>query len=243
MRIQDVAERALVSIGTASRVMNNHPNVEAALRLRVLDAAKMLGYVHRARPAGAEPPGASEGAPGPERKLDHIAFCCRSGVSPRVAPEFNPYFSLVLQGAEAECRRQGLHLSYRIIEDDVSELPRANEMLNRSQADALLLLNFIDHELVRGLVQTGLPAVLVDHYFPDLALDAVMNDSYQGAFQAVQYLVAQGHRRIAFIDGLNHSTIERRYDGYRRALSRAGLPFDPAWVLPGNLRAEGGQMA
>ncbi len=243
VRIRDIADRALVSIGTVSRVMNNHPNVEVDLRMRVLDVAKELGYVHRPRQTDRFL-NLEQDTPRPVRPvLDHIAFCCRAGVSPFVSAEVNPYFSLVLQGAEAECRQQGLHLSYRIIEDDVAELEHAKKLLTRSRAEALLLLNFIDHELVRGLLETGLPAVLVEHYFPDLALDSVMNDSYQGAFQAVQYLIDCGHRRIAFVDGLNHCTIERRSDAYRRALGKAGITVDPAWVLPGNLLVAGGVQA
>jgi LacI family transcriptional regulator len=242
VRIQDVANQAAVSIGTVSRVMNNHPNVEAELRLRVLDAANNLGYIHRPRQTDRFRPHAEESAPPPPATppLNHIVFCCRSGVAPQVAPELNPYFSLVLQGVEAECRRLGVQLSYRIVEDDVRELPKAHDMIGRSGAEGMLLLNFIDHELVYGMLQTGLPGVLVEHYFPDLPLDSVMNDSYQGGFQAVEYLIQQGHRRIAFVDGLHHCTVERRYDAYRRALSKAGLAFDPAWVLPGNLLVDGG---
>ena len=241
VRIRDVADRALVSIGTVSRVMNHHPRVEVDLRLRVLEAAKELGYVHRPRQVYSDP-GDAVGATA-VRKLNHIAFCCRAGVSPRVAPEFNPYFSLVLQGAEAECRQQELQLTYRIIEDDPHELQGAGELFTRSRAEALVLLNFTNHALVDGLLDIGLPTVLVDHNFADLSLDTVMNDSYGGAFTAVRYLIGQGHRQIAFVDGLPHATIERRYDGYSRALAQAGIVADPAWVLPGNLRLDGGQRA
>lgn len=240
VRIRDIADHALVSIGTVSRVMNNHPNVEADLRRRVLTAARELGYVHRPWQSTRFAEIRKEEAHSPRPALDHITFCCRAGVSPLVSTEMNPYFSLVLQGAEAECRQQGLQLSYRIIEDEVAELDRARELLGRAGTEALLLLNFIDHALVRGLLETGLPAVLVEHYFADLAVDSVMNDSYQGTFQAMQYLIDQGHRRIAFVDGLNHYTIQRRYDAYQRALSQAGIPADPAWVVPGDLLVAGG---
>jgi LacI family transcriptional regulator len=242
VRIRDVADRALVSIGTVSRVINNHPSVETELRMRVLSAVKELGYVHRPRLQESAPD--SGHAPvAPARKLDHIAFCCRSDVSPRMDPAFNPYFSLVLQGAEAECRRLGIQLTYRIIEDEMHELPGATDLLSRSRAEALLLLNFTNRALVQGLIDLGLPAVLVDHSFADLALDTVLNDSYGGALLAVNYLLGQGHRRIAFVDGLPHATIERRYDGYHRALTQSGITPDPTWILPGNLRLDGGQRA
>jgi DNA-binding LacI/PurR family transcriptional regulator len=200
-----------------------------------------LGYVHRQRQSLAEAEGMSENG---QRGIQHITFCFRPNISPLIAPELgNHYFPLVLRGAEAECRRLHLNLSYRLIEDDVNDLSRAREILNRSQSEALLLVNFIDHELVNGLLKMGLPAVLVDHYFPDLPLDAVLNDSYNGAFVAVKYFIEQGHRRIAFVDGLPHYTIQRRFDAYRRALESAGIVFDPALVLGGDLMPEGGVAA
>src|SRR5437764_10515111 len=137
-KIRDVASKALVSIGTVSRVLNNHPNVEPDLRMRVLEAVNELGYVHRPRQTyrfimDEDVPLKSE--------ISHIAFCCRrelvtTGIS-------NPYFSLVLQGVEAECRKHNLHLIYNIAEDHADELPRAKQMLRASGAEAVLLVNFI----------------------------------------------------------------------------------------------------
>ena len=234
--MREVANRALVSIGTVSRVLNNYPNVEASLRLRVLEAVNELGYVHRTRRVDG---GASEDSR--EVNIKHITFCYRNDISPHLSQGIgNTYFPLVLHGAEAECRQQNLHLHYRIIEDDEDELPLALEALTKSKAEAMILVNFVNHTLVGGLLELGLPAVLIDHYFPDLPLDAVMNDSYHGAYQLVQYLLRCGHRKIAFVNGLPHYTIERRYDAYRRALEAANIEFEPEWLLPGNLQVEGG---
>jgi LacI family transcriptional regulator len=254
--ITDVANRAEVSLGTASRALNNHPKVEIKLRQRVLNAAKELGYVHRSRPASGtlleamnpgvltEPVKSGKiNLLNPEKKIRHLAFCCRTGIAPDNSPDDNNYFSLVLHGAEAECRKRNLQLTYRLIEDDVKELEHARVMLNDSEVDALILVNFIDHELVRGLLELEKPTVLVDHFFPDLPLDVVMNDSYEGALQAVQYLLANGHRRIAFVNGLPHHTIQRRLDAYLRAQEIAGLAINPNWILPGDLTVRGGQLA
>ncbi len=113
-------------------------------------------------------------------------------------------------------------------------------MLLESHADALLLINFIDHRLVAGLTDIGLPAVLVDHLFPDLPLDTVSNDNYSGGISAVRHLIKKGRRRIGFLNGLPHITVQQRFEGYRRSLEEAGIMFDPAYVVPGNLTLDGG---
>ena len=258
VNVSDVAKRAAVSPGTVSRVLNNNPNVEINLRLRVMEAVNQLGYVYRQRKTAqsAEAAEATE-----EVSLDtniisngkhskhkpsirEVTFCFRAGISPQYTPDVgNTYFPLVLQGAEMECRSNGLHLRYRIIEDSADELLVARAALLASKAEALLLVNFVDRTLVSGLLELNLPAVLVDHYFPDLPLDAVSSDSFYGALQVVQHLIARGHRRIAFVNGLPHYTVIRRFDGYREALAQAGIAYNPTYLLPGDLDLEAGVRA
>ncbi|HEX2911526.1 MAG TPA: LacI family DNA-binding transcriptional regulator [Chloroflexia bacterium] len=242
--VTQVASKAAVSLATASRVLNNHPKVEPNLRQRVLKAAEELGYVRRPSPPNwelVEP--VKDLSATSERKLTHVAFCCRVGTSPQSPSDVNSYFSLVLQGAEAECRRRNLQLSYWIIEDSPDELIRIKELLNESQAGALLLINFTNRQLVQGLIEAGKPAVLIDQFFPDLPLDVVVNDSYQGSLEAMEYLVNKGHRRIAFVSGRNHYTVQRRYQAYRFALLEANIEFQPEWLIAGDLSVGGGEKA
>ena len=242
--ITAVANQASVSLATASRVLNNHPKVEPNLRQRVLKAAKELGYVGRpSQPSLSLVEPLKELPTKSERKLTHVAFCCRIGTSPQSPADVNSYFSLVLQGAEAECRQRNLQLSYWIMEDNPNELTRIKELLNESQAGALLLINFTNHELVQGLIELGKPAVLIDQFFPDLPLDVVVNDSYQGGLQAMQYLLNKGHQQIAFVNGRNHYTVQRRFQAYRYALLEANIEFNPSWLIPGDLSVQGGERA
>jgi LacI family transcriptional regulator len=242
--IRDVADRALVSIGTVSRVLNNHPNVETSLRLRVLNAVNELGYVHRQRQTDRFTGDNFQLLKLDKNKIKHVTFCYRASISAHATPLLgNTYFSLVLHGAEVECRQRNVNLRYRLIEDSAAALPSALEALLESKTEALVLVSFLDHTLVKGLLESGLPVVLVDHYFSDLPLDAIINDSYHGAYHLMQYLMEQGHRRIAFVNGLPHYTIQRRFDAYRRALEDSGIPFNPAWVLQGDLQVEGGNNA
>lgn len=239
--IRDVANRALVSIGTASRVFNNYPNVEADLRIRVLKAANELGYVHRQRNGALFRLDDNDDDNG--HTITHIAFCCRAGIGSATAPLDNPYFSLVLHGVEAECRRQKLHLLYYVLEDDPRELTRARSTLSKSGAEAILLVNFTNEELVSDILKLDIPTVLIDHYFHELPLDVVMNENFAGTVRAVQHLIQAGHRRIGFLDGSPHYTIERRREGYRAALEKAGIGYDPDLVVEGDLSFESGLQA
>ncbi len=257
--LKEVADLALVSLGTASRVLNNHPKVHPDLRLRVLNAATELGYPLEKGRANyglnapefnsnnispfAKSTGDNLGLEtvvGQSQDITHVAFCCRPVISALMDESYNPYFSKILHGVEAECRQQNLHLIYRIIIDDPAALETGRQKLKESGAEALLLINFISEELVRGLLELNLPAVLVDHYFPELPLDIISHENYHSACRAVRYIIEKGHRRIGFINGLPHYTIMNRYDGYRRALEEAGIPFTSNYVISGEMSIESG---
>src|SRR4051812_14903314 len=136
--LKEVADQALVSLGTASRVLNNHPNVHPDLRLRVFNAAVNLGYPLEkgradyviksqtiisnnndlsAKRTGENLDHAAVAEQRPE--ITHIAFCCPSTISLSIV---GSYYSKLLHGVEAECRRQNLHLTYRLIVEDLSTL-------------------------------------------------------------------------------------------------------------------------
>ncbi len=69
-------------------------------------------------------------------------------------------------------------------------------------------------------------------------------DNEAAAYQATQYLISQGHKRIAHIAGrLAQPDSEARLQGYRRALADAGLEADPRLVAVGDFTEAGGVMA
>jgi DNA-binding LacI/PurR family transcriptional regulator len=82
---------------------------------------------------------------------------------------------------------------------------------------------------LRQLFDRGFPLVLIDRYFPDLAVDTVTMDNIGGGFIAVQHLVEQGYRRIGYIgtNNLSTSSIVERLAGYRWALDASKLQAEP----------------
>jgi LacI family transcriptional regulator len=89
-------------------------------------------------------------------------------------------------------------------------------------------------------MEMGLPTVMVDHYFPEMPLDAVMNENFNAAIRAVQHLIEMGHTNIGFLDGPPHYTVQRRREGYRAALEKAGIGYNPDLILPGTLHMSSG---
>ena len=242
--VKDVAREAAVSIGTVSRVFNNHSNVTEEVRLRVLKAAAALGYFG---PRSQELRSHES-----SRALKEIGFLYYSNVD-TTAVTTNPFWSHILNGVESEARRLNVKVTYRAIGELTNTPDILLTTLYEMKLGGILLVGPAEPEIIRLLQSMKLPLVLVDNYVPGLSIDAVLADNFEGARTAVDYLLSEGHRGIAFIGGptldgprpINKIyTIERRAAGYRTALLDAGLPVNyQLYAGSENLSADGGYEA
>jgi DNA-binding LacI/PurR family transcriptional regulator len=159
-------------------------------------------------------------SPGPSRATGLIGMLLPSVVRAR--------FPELIGGAEAITRQAGYSLVLGSSGDD-----RAieSEQLQRivDQGASGLILYAVDGSLnvpvLRQLFDRGFPLVLMDRYFPGLAVDTVTMDNISGSFVAVQHLVEQGYRRIGYVgtNNLRTSSIVERMAGYRWALDASDL--------------------
>ena len=223
--VKDIAQRADVSVGTVSRVLRNHSNVGDEIRARVLQAAADMGYKK------APGQGSSHNQ---NRALKEIGFFYCSAVD-ATAFTNNPFWSHILNGAEKEAQKSNIKVTYTTIHTLLQTPQTLVATIRAMKLDGILLVGPAERDEVQVLKNLNIPLVLVDNHVPDLALDSVLFDNFEGAKQAVNYLLQQGHRQIAFIGGpvleaprpINSIyTLERRSAGYRTALLDAGLTVD-----------------
>jgi DNA-binding LacI/PurR family transcriptional regulator len=202
IRLQDVADLAGVSMGTASQALNYRPNVAPATRARVIDAARTLGYP--VKPAPDEP-----ALPQPEV----VGMLIKHDFG--MEQDVNPFYSHIQAGVERECRNHNISLMYGNIEVDASNHPVVwPAMLSEERVGGLLLVGtFIEDTLGLFKRRLAMPIVLVDSYAPKLPLDSILIDNGRGAADAVNYLMDVGHRHIGLV-GANPasppSVLERR---------------------------------
>jgi len=235
---KEVARRAAVSVGTVSRVFNNHSNVSDEIRQRVLRVAADLGYMR--------PGGQPVFAPGRALKEVCFLYCHKGDTLPLT---LNPYWAPIFYGVEREARLANIKLSYRTLDEEGQSARQLTSFLLEMRPSGLLLVGPAELETVKAFQATDLPLVLVDHYLPDLLppVDAVLGDNFQGARLAMDYLFSQGHRRIAFLGGAAQPgprptytmySIQQRWASYCMALLDHGLPVDYSLVESGDLTTE-----
>lgn len=248
--IKDVASQADVSVGTVSRVFNNHSNVTDEIRQRVLKAASELGYHGRSTPSVLD----HEVHTPTTRNLKEIGFLHYSHLDASLESNIgiNPFWSHILHGAENEARASNRKVTYRTIYQGDQSPQLLLSTIYDMRLGGILLVGPTEPEMIKTIQMAKLPLVLVDNYIPRLSVDAVLCDNFEGGREAVEYLIHAGHRQIAFIGGptlarprpINRVyTIERRAAGYRTALLDAGISVNYDLYESGDLTAEGGYQA
>jgi LacI family transcriptional regulator len=222
--IKDVARLSGVSPMTVSRVINASERVRPDTRRRVQQAIADLGYVP------------SRLARGLSRQ--------RTGTLALIVPDVaNPFFTLIVRGAEDVARRAG----YRVLLCDTrADLTVEREVIEEMLAhrvEGIVIAPVDDRSRsdLRRLVKFGVPFVLIDRTVPGVKSDVVLGDSEGGARQLVEHLISLGHRRIGFIvESGQVSTARERRRGYESALAAAGICIDPTLVANATADPHGG---
>jgi len=212
--IHDVASHAGVSAMTVSRVINESPRVSADTRRRVQASITKLGYV--------------------PNRLARSLIQRKTGSFGVIVPDVaNPFFTLIVRGAEQVAWRAGYHV---ILCDTQGELERERGYLEDMvafQVEGVLIAPAGDSSKphLRLLTRNNVPFVLIDRSIAGFEADLVQGDSVAGGRQLTEHLIELGHKRIGMItENLDVSTARDRLAGYRDALERAGLPYRPDLV-------------
>lgn len=133
------------------------------------------------------------------------------------------FYNWVVFGILEELKVRGMNILVESTGKSPDYFPR---MITKGLVDGVLFLGKSSLDLPYVARQKGIPMVLVGHPVPEAELHVIVPDGRAGAFQAVSHLIEIGHKKIAMIIGepLFDPTIAERVEGYRFALSKAGIP-------------------
>lgn len=201
----DVARLAGVSQSAVSRAFTQGGSVSEATRVKVMDAARLLGYKPNA--------------------IARSLITRRSRiVGVAMAYLDNQFYPDVLEGLARALRERDLHILLFTAEKDRDADPGLAEILGY-QVDALILASTtLSSALVAECRAAGIPVILFNRTTGDANAVSVTGDNHAGGYAIGRMLAADGHRRPAFIAGIeNSSTSREREAGFTQALAEAGL--------------------
>ncbi len=221
--IVDVARESGVSYSTVSRVLNGYEFVKASTREKVLRAAEKLGYV-------------------PNQQARSLAGG-RSNLIGILVPRLdNGYMSEIIRGIDDELTKSEYNLIlYTTHRHEGRENRYVATIMNGAADGLLLIVPLITTNYLDALRRQNFPYVLVDQADTGAKSSFVNAANWQGAYDATQYLIKLGHKRIGFITGMEGLiSAPHRLEGFRAAMTHEGLPILNELIVSGGFQENGG---
>ncbi|MDF2058426.1 LacI family DNA-binding transcriptional regulator [Priestia megaterium] len=222
--IYDVAKEAGVSISTVSKVLNNTGSIAEKTRKKVRDTMHQLDY----QPSVVA---------SVKKRIQTIGL-----LIPNIA---NPFMAEIARGIENHVKKFGFSLMICSTDNDLKNEIEYISILKQKYIDGIIIATGLkEDKAIKELLKAEIPVALLSRDVSSLAVDAVLVDDFLGGYEATEYLISLGHKRIAMItEDIKFPTIRARFEGYKQALEKAGLPYDESLVSLNNTSLDEGKQS
>ncbi|MEG1926225.1 MAG: LacI family DNA-binding transcriptional regulator [Ruthenibacterium sp.] len=216
--IKDIANQTNVSASTVSLVLNNKPGISSATRQRVFEAMNELGYQDYAPRSAVK---------SKQRCIQFILYKKHG----RIVSD-TPFFSNVLEGAEAQVKKNGYNLMVSYIYEAQGVEEQLQNILSTGCVGMILLATEMMYKDLAVFTRSGVPFVVLDSYFEEITADTIVINNVQGAFSATRYLCEKGHSDVGYLESSTpiNNFFERK-EGYRKALSFCKKTYNSDFVF------------
>ena len=216
--MKDIARELGVSVATVSRALKDSPRISEERRMMIQRYAREHNFYPNVIGSALRH---SRSAP--------------SRVIGVIVPEFTHYyFSSILTGIEETAMSRGYYIMVALSNEQYERESRICDMFHRQKVCGVIVSQAKDtqsYDHFQKLIDSGIPIVFYDRICTGVNASRVVVDDYMGAFNAVTYLIETGCRRIAFYGAPMQLEISKnRFNGYKDALLKRGLPFDPQFT-------------
>ena len=211
--MNDVAERAGVSVFTVSRVVNSSGFVREDTRQRVESAIVEMGYV-------------------PSAVARRLRSSQHHAIGLLMSDITNPVWMATIAGIQSFFSDKDIGLVLGNDRSDLDEERRQLKIAFSQGVDGIIIIPLRDESqvVVEEIVRRGIPCVVLARS-GDYGLDQVRADYRAGAYELTKHLLSEGHRRIALLNGPRNLSVAReRLAGYLEALEQAGINPDGSLI-------------
>jgi len=214
--IKDIAKILGISVSTVSRALKDHPDINIDTKRAVQQLAKKLNYTPNVIALSLR-----------NRKTFSIGI---------IVPEIvHHFFSCVISGIEQVANENGYHVVIMQSGESYEREQAICQMILNSRVDGVLCsMSKSTHEYghFMELQKAGIPIVFFDRICGAMDTDRVIVDDFQGAYSAVEHLIAVGCKRIAHLSAPQHLQIaQKRQLGYMQALKDHHLSVDESLII------------
>ena len=214
--IKDIARELNISVSTVSRALQNHPDISKRTKQLVQEQAKKLNYR-------------------PNLMASNLRTSKNTTIGVIIPELDHHFFSSVLSGIEQVADKAGYQVLICQTGEDVNKEIKVVHTLITSRVAGMLIglsKQTADLRHIKDIAAHGMPYVLYDRPCPSLKCDQVISNDYQGAYNAVEYLLQTGKKRIMCLTSSMQLEISRRrYQGWRDAMQNHGIVISEDMVV------------
>ena len=210
--IFDVAEKAQVSVITVSRLMNNPAIVSKSTAERIYRVMEELNYQ-------------------PSQIARSLVKKQTNTIGVIMADIKNTFFNNWFRIVEDYASKSGYNLLLCNTDENPAKEMKYVKLLQSQRVDGLIIIP-CSQKSVDYLLKSNLNFILVDRILKPQKTNYVSTDHYLGAYEATEYLIKLGHKRIAVLKGAGilFTDIER-YAGFEEAMKKYNVSIEKELVL------------
>nr|WP_307992511.1 LacI family DNA-binding transcriptional regulator [uncultured Niameybacter sp.] len=227
--LKDIAQKAGVSISTASRIINNDMSKKASKETsdRVWQVVKELGYIPNQNARNLIK-GEGDGETPTKTKAIGCIFTSKTN------SYTDPFFSQIAIGIQKEIINRGYVMGYTFSSYEMTDSALYNNIV-ANKVDGAIILGRFSMDMLKFLKANIKNLLYVGINYVDGGFDEVICDGYRAACAAVQYLIDLGHQKIGFIgtvkkEGDTHIVNEHRFEGYKHTMEQHQLKLTESWI-------------
>lgn len=218
LNINQIAQKANVSVATVSRVINNADCVKPETRERVQRVIDEYDYV-------------------PNSSAQNLSKSSSQNIGVIFPDLENPFFQQILRGITSIADEKGYNILIFNTDEQLAKEHRILQSAKGANLAGLIISPVIygdgsTKEILESYEQIGIPVVLMDRPIEDGEFSEVLAENTEGSYQAVKCLIQEGHSKIGFLKGNGDvQPIRERETGYRRALAECGITYQNRYVM------------
>ena len=215
--LKDISARCNVSVATVSKALNDHKDVSAATKERIIKTAKEMGYFPNSQARALK-----------TNRTFNLGVMFNDEAGRGLTHEF---FAKVLNSFKTEAEGLGYDITFINKNIGGKHMSKYEHCRYRNvDGIAMICTDFSDPD-VYEVVNGDLPLVTIDHVFE--CRSAVVSNNETGMEELIDHVYSMGHRSIAFIQGKRSAVMERRLNGFVRACMNRGIEVAPDRMISG----------
>ncbi|MBB5325713.1 LacI family transcriptional regulator [Anoxybacillus tepidamans] len=215
--MRDIAERLGVSSVTVSKALNDKEGVSEELRTKIKMLAEELGYRFNAAAKSMK---------------EGVTYNVGVIIPERFTGLSQSFYLKIYQAISKKLEEHGYYGMLYILDTEDEEQLNLPRIYYEQKVDGIILLGQISKDYIEKIQSVDIPKIFLDFYDEHSDVDTVITDNFYGAYEITNYLIKNGHRKIAYVGNIySTSSIQDRFLGYFKSLLEHRIKLNEKFII------------